>query len=117
MHSTIDDMGQLLAEAGELAETNIEIAKLKVAGKVSESLSHVIAITILMVLISAAVIIISIGFAFLIGQWLHNTSYGFFIIGGIYALLSVLAYMNRKKWLELPLSNVFITKMANDGKD
>jgi hypothetical protein len=113
MQSITDDIEKLVTAAGDLAETKIEIVRLKAAGKVAASLSHLVTIMMLLALIGSAMLIISIGLAILIGQSLDNMSYGFFIIGGIYALAGVLAYANRKTWVQRPLSDIFIDKMVN----
>ena len=58
-----------------------------------------------------ALSIVSFGFAYLIGSKLDNLSYGFFIIGGFYALVGLLVFINREKWIQVPVSNLFIDKI------
>ncbi|MBL0357626.1 MAG: phage holin family protein [Chitinophagaceae bacterium] len=112
MYSTVDSIEKLVAVAGDLAETKIELLKLKAAGKVSASLSSLVAVIMILVFSGAALTVISFGFAYLIGSKLDNLSYGFFIIGGVYALAGLLIYVNRKKWVQAPLSNMFIDKIV-----
>jgi len=111
MHSTIDNIEKLVASVSDVAETKIELIKLRAAGKISASLSSLVALMMVVVFSGAALTIVSFGFAYLIGSKLNNLSYGFFIVGGFYALVGLLVFFNRKKWLQDPLSNLFIDKI------
>ena len=108
MHSTIDNIEKLVASVTDVAETKIELIKLRAAGKISESLSSLLAVMMVMIFCGAALTIVSFGFAYLIGSKLNNLSYGYFIVGGFYALVGLLVFFNRKKWVQDPLSNLFI---------
>ena len=111
MYSTIENIETLVASVSEVAETKMELMKLRAAGKVSASLSSLVVIIMLLVFSGAALTILSFGFAFWIGSGLNNMYGGFFIVGGFYALVGLLIYFNRKKWLQVPLSNLFIDKI------
>lgn len=109
--STIDNIEKLVASVSNAAETKVELMKLKVAGKISSSLSNLVAIMMVLVFGGAALTIISFGFAYWIGSELNNVYAGFFIVGGFYALVGLLIYANRKKWVQDPLANLFIDKI------
>jgi len=111
MNETIDNIEKLVASVSDIAETKIELAKLRAAGKISVSLSSVVSIMLIAVLVGATLTIISFGVSYLIGNKLNNLSYGFFIVGGFYALVSLIVYVNRKNWLQDTLSNLFIDKI------
>ncbi|MFT3682454.1 MAG: phage holin family protein [Ferruginibacter sp.] len=111
MQTAIENIEKLVASAGEVAETKLELLKLRAAGKVSASLSGLVALMMIMIFSGAALTIISFGFAYLIGNALGDLSYGFFIVGGFYALVGLLVFFNRKKWVQDPLSNFFIDKI------
>lgn len=114
MTTVIENAEKLLATAADLAETKFEIAKLKATGKVSGALSSIIALIMIIVFGAGAVTILSFGLAYLIGNQLGNISYGFFIIGAVYALAGWLVYINRNKWIQQPLKNLFIDKIAGN---
>jgi hypothetical protein len=107
----MENIEQLIQSATNVAETKIELIKLKAAGKVSASLSSLVAVMMAVVFTVAGLLILSFGLAYLIGDKLNNISYGFFIVGGFYALVGLLVFYNRKKWVQDPLSNLFIDKM------
>jgi len=111
MYSTKDKIERLVASVSDIAETKAELLKLQAAGKISTSLSSLVAIIVAVVFGSVAFTIVSFGFAYLIGSELNNLSYGFFIIGGVYALAGLLIFVNRKPWVQVPLSNLFIDKI------
>ncbi len=111
MQSTIDHIETLVSKAGEVAETKVELWKLRAAGKISETVSSLISVIAITTLTVAAITILSIGIAFWIGSELGKNSYGFFIVGGFYALAGLLVYLFRSKWIKKPLSNLIIDKI------
>lgn len=114
MATVIEHAEKLIATAGELAETKIELAKLKATDKISGSLSGVIAIIMVIVFGAGALTILSFGLSYFIGEALHNISYGFFIVGAVYALVGWLIYANRKKWIQQPLKDFFVNKILDN---
>lgn len=113
MDSTAENIEKLVTSVSNVAETKFELIKLKAAAKVSASLSSMVSILMVVVFSAAALTIVSFGFAYFIGSKLNNVSYGFFIIGALYALMGLLIYFNRKNWVQTPLSNLFIEKFVN----
>jgi Putative Actinobacterial Holin-X, holin superfamily III len=111
MQSTIDHIETLVSKAGDIAETKVELWKLRAAGKISETVSSLISIFAMVVLIMAAITILSIGVAFWVGSEMGKTSYGFFIVGGFYAVVGLFVYLFRRSWIKKPLSNLIIDKI------
>lgn len=114
MTTVIENAERFLTTAGELAETKIELAKLRATGKISSALSSIIAMVMVIVFGAGAVTILSFGLAYLIGSALGNISYGFFIVGAVYVLAGWLVYVNRKKWIQQPLKDLLIDKIAGN---
>lgn len=112
MHTAVEHIENLVSKAGDLAETKMEIWKLKAAGKISETVSSVISLIAIVILAGAALTILSIGAAFWIGREMNNTSYGFFIVGGFYAFVGLLVFIFRKHWIKGPLSNLIAEKIS-----
>ncbi len=67
----------------------------------------------LIVIASFVVITFSIGFALLIGDWLGKGFYGFFVMGGVYAIVGLVVYLRRNRWLKEPFSDLLIRKIFN----
>lgn len=111
MPSTIDHIETIITRAGDLAETKVELWKLKAAGKISETVSSLISIIAVVILSGVALTILSIGAAYWIGTEIGNIYYGFFIVGGFYALVGLLVFLFRKNWIKTPVSNLIIDKI------
>ena len=112
MQSPIDHIEDIVSKAGDLAETKVELWKLKTASKISETISSIISVVAIALLVVAAITILSIGLALWIGSELGNSSYGFFIVGGFYILAGFLVYFFRKEWIKNPLSHLVIDKLG-----
>lgn len=95
----------------EFSKTSIELYKLNAIDKSAEVVSSTIASISIFMTIALSLLIINIGCAFWIGDLLNNTSYGFFIIGGFYAVISLLLIIFRNQWIKNPISNSLIRKM------
>ena len=111
MQSTIEHIETLVTKARALAESKVELWKLKAAGKISETVSSLICVIAIALFTGAAVMILSFGAAILIGSSMGNSSYGYFIVGGFYALAGLLLYFFRKKWIKTPVSDLIIDKL------
>src|SRR5436189_144780 len=68
MQSIIDNIENLVSRAGEIAETKVELWKLRAAGKISETVSSIISVIAVVILTITAITILSIGGAFWIGS-------------------------------------------------
>ena len=112
MHSTIRHIEDFVSKAGDLAETKVELWKLRAAGKIAETVSSLISAFAIAVLCFVAMTIVSIGMALWIGSEMGKVSYGFFIVGGFYAFAGLLVYLFRKKWIKDPVSNLIINKIT-----
>ena len=110
MNSIVDHIEDIVSKAGNIAETKVELWKLRAVGKVSETVSSLISVIAIVLLTITAIIILSLGIAFWIGSELGKTSYGFFIVGGFYVLVGLLVYVFRRQLIKTPLSNLIINK-------
>ena len=110
MQSTIKHIEDFVSKAGDVAETKVELWKLRAVGKISETVSSLISIIAIAIITCTAITIISFGIAFWIGSAMGNISYGFFLVGGFYVLVGLLVYVFRKRWIKSPVSNLIINK-------
>ena len=111
MQSTIKHLEDFVSKAGDLAETKVEIWKLKAAGKISETVSSLISVIAIVILTGVAITILSFGAAFWIGSEMGHLSYGFFIVGGFYAFVGLMVFLFRRQWIKTPISNLLIHKI------
>ena len=112
MSSVIEHIEDIVSKTAEVAETKMELWKLKAVGKASETISSLISIIAIVLLAGTAIIILSLGGALWIGRQLGNTSYGFFIIGGFYILAGGVVCFLRRHWIKTPLNNLLVDKIV-----
>jgi len=101
----------LIDKSKDYLDTKIELTRLKTIDKSADVLSTVVVMVSMIFIGSLVIIFISIGFALLLGKWLGAYQYGFFIVGAVYALILLLIYLQRDKWIKTPIENGLIDKM------
>jgi hypothetical protein len=59
----------------------------------------------------------SIGAAWLLGEYLNSPSIGFFSVAGFYLLVTFVLYINKEKWIRLPIINSILKKITFHEND
>jgi Putative Actinobacterial Holin-X, holin superfamily III len=113
MESTAQQLKDIISQTGEMVETKAKLWKLKAIDKGSEVISSVISVVAIVLLISLTLIMLSIGLALIIGQWLGEIYYGFLIMAGVYGLAGLFIFVFRKKFIKGPVSNLIINGILN----
>ena len=106
-----DTIKTLIDKSKDYLETKIELTKLKTIDKSADILSAVVVIVSMIFIGSLVIILISIGLSLYLGRLLGAYHYGFFVMGGFYALVLLLIFIQREKWIKTPISNGLINKM------
>lgn len=103
-------LGQIVTEMKEdlssFVELKMELLRLTAyerAGKLTSSLSYVLAITVLAFF---ATFFLFLALGFLLGEFLGSTGAGMAIIGGIYLLAIGILIMNKNRFSEKIMNNV-----------
>ena len=104
---------ELFYKLKDYIETTFDLFKLKAINKVSGFTSTVIVSIILIILLFLIMICISIGFALLIGLWLGQAFWGFFIMGVLYLIIGLILFASRSKLLKEPISDKFIKELID----
>jgi hypothetical protein len=104
-------LDSLLSKAEDLIETKTTLWKLKAVDKTSDTVSDVVSSLVVILFIASFILILSIGVALLIGEWLGKTYYGFFMVAGFYGIAGIIIYALRKDWIKMPVSNFIIRKI------
>jgi hypothetical protein len=112
-----NELEQMFVNVKDYAETRFDIVVLNLQEKVSGILSSAASAAIMGILGVFIIFFISIGAAWLIGQSLDNPSIGFFCIGGFYLLLGIIFYVNRDKWVKIPIINGVLKKININEED
>lgn len=106
----------LFERAEDYGKTTLNLLKLNAIDKSADVVSSLFSRLAVIMTVVFSVIIVSVGLSLWIGKLLGDTFYGFFIIGGFYALLAILLQVFRHQWLKYPVSNSIIKQMLKQKK-
>ncbi len=106
-----DSIKTLIDKSKDYLETKFELARLKTIDKSADVLSAVVVMVSMIFIGSLVIILVSIGLSLLIGSLLGAYHYGFFIMGAFYAVILLVLYVQRNKWIKTPIANGLINKM------
>ena len=109
--TSTDSIKSLIDKSKDYLDTKIELTKLKTIDKSADVLSTVIVKVTMIFIGSLFVIFVSIALALMLGSLLGAYHYGFLIMGGFYAILLLVIYVQREKWIKTPVANGLINKM------
>src|ERR1700730_17429851 len=99
--SSTDSIKTLIDKSKDYLETKIELTRLKTIDKSADVLSTVV-VSVAMIFISFLLILFaSIALALYLGKMLGAYYYGFLILGGFYAIVLLLIYAKREKWIKI----------------
>jgi fatty acid desaturase len=82
----------LLEKATDYGKTSYELAKLKAVHKTAEVVSTLLPHSIVLVIFSSCMLFLSLGLAFWLGEILGRFYFGFFVVGGFYALTGIIIH-------------------------
>lgn len=111
MNDNATPIASLFERAEDLSKTSIKLYKLNLIDTSAEVVSSMVASLAIFSTVALSFLIMNIGLALWIGKLLVEPFYGFFIIGGFYALLAIVLYIFKNQWIKNPLSNSIIRKM------
>src|SRR5271154_1427741 len=106
-----DTIGALIDKSKDFLDTKIELAKLKTIDRSADILSSVVVMVSMLFIGTLVIILFSIGLALLLGTMLGAYHNGFFVVGGLYAIVLLILYIQRDKWIKSPISKQLINKM------
>lgn len=98
------------------AETRFDIGVLTLQDKTATLLSSIAVVLVVGILCVFVILFASIGSAWCIGKYLNNPYSGYFIISGFYLLVAVIVFINRDKWITLPIINSLLKKININEK-
>lgn len=103
----------LIDRVKSYVETRIDLLRLKAIDKSSSFLSLLLSMIVVILVSFISVMMISVGLALLLGDWLGKSYYGFFIVGGIYLITGLVLYSMRDKLLRSPIANSMIKNLMD----
>ena len=103
----------LLNSAETYSKTSIELIKLKTVGKVADGTSSFVAYAAVIIALVLFFITLNFGLALWIGALMGHSYLGFFVVAAFYALIGILLFIFRNKWIKKPLNDSMINQMLN----
>ena len=116
MDDNIESVESIFDKAIKYGKTNYELLKLKVLDKVSDSLSSLIPLLVILILLGSFLIFINIGFALWIGEILGKIYFGFLVVGGFYGFIAIVFYLFMNKWIKRIFYDFFVRKIIKAYK-
>jgi Putative Actinobacterial Holin-X, holin superfamily III len=98
--------------------TEIELAKLIAAEKLSKVFSNLIAVIFVSFVFLLCVLFASFTVAYLVGEWTGEMWMGFLAVALFYLLLGIIAWFTREKFIRVPIMNAILRQLFdNEIKD
>lgn len=111
MNNIATPIESLFEKVEDYSRTSIELFKLNTIDKSADLVSSLATKTVIFIFVAMFILSINIGLALWLGEVLGKSYYGFFVVGGIYALIAIPVYVFRHQWIKEPVNNAVITKM------
>ena len=113
MENQVNSLDPLIENAKMYGKTSIELYKLKAIEKTSEISSAFVSRAVAFSALGLFILMVSIGVAFWLGEFMGKVYYGFLCVGGFYGLSGFVLYFFLHRWVKERVNNSIITQMLN----
>jgi hypothetical protein len=113
MESPTDQIELLFEKTKHYTQSSVELYKLKLIDKSADIISTLVARIAIALFLVLFILMVNIGISLWIGDLLGKNYLGFLIVSGFYALVSLLIYLMRNRWIKAPLRNSIIIQALN----
>lgn len=104
----------LVNKSHAYVETRLELFKLKMVDKTSEVASAIASGIALFLVFFIFFVVFNIGLALLIGDLVGRSFYGFFILAAVYAIIGLVLFKSKDKWIKGPIVKMFLQKFVKN---
>jgi hypothetical protein len=108
MEDIVKLIESLLERAAEYGKVSFELVKLKTLDRITDIVSSVIPLTVVILLITSFLLFLNLGLALWLGDVLGKTYYGFFALAAFYFLIAVVFHFFLHKWIKRLVGDYFI---------
>jgi hypothetical protein len=113
MDNKTSSVESLLESFRNYSETRIDLLKLKAIDKSSSMISSVVSIICVLLIAFIFIVLLNIGIALLLGELRGKAYYGFFIVAAFYAIIGIILYSSRDKWVKTPVINSLVKSLMD----
>jgi Putative Actinobacterial Holin-X, holin superfamily III len=111
MENTPTSIELLFERIESLSKTTVELSKLKALETTSAVVTALISRLLLILVLLIFLTILSMGVAFMLGDYLSKPYYGFFIVAAFYLVVAIVLYFNLSKWIKKPIIDLIIPEL------
>ncbi len=115
MENSTTTIEKLIEKSEIYAKTTLELCKYEAVYKSADIFSNLAVKMALTLVVVLFLLLVNVGLALCVGQYLGEVYYGFFVIAFVYLFLALLLYIFREEWVKSPVSNFIINKMKNEN--
>ncbi len=113
MEGKVKYFDSLVESAETYGKTTVDLIKLKTVDKVSDGVSSMVAWMSVIIAAILFFITLNFGLALWLGAMMGQLYLGFFTVAGFYALVGIILFIFKDKWIKKPLNNSMINQMLN----
>jgi fatty acid desaturase len=110
METTATIIEELYEQGQTFSKTTIELAKLKGLETTTIVVTALIWRLSVVIVLALFGLVLNIGIALMLGEWLGKSYYGFFIVAGFYLLSAIVLHFFMHNWIKKPVSDLIITQ-------
>lgn len=99
----------------EYLEARWNLGILNASEKTATTLASLITGIIVGIFGIIVLLFLSLGAAWMIGEKMNNHAAGFFLVAGFYAIVGIILYSIRDKFIKVPLINSFIKNLYHEN--
>lgn len=118
MDTIQENVEDLVTHITDYVDAQKELLLLEARERASVALAQTVIWVVVGLMALSGFLFLSVATALWLGHVLDSSTWGFLIVGGVYALTAIVFYINRKAVFEERLSGIFLTKlMGNDAPE
>lgn len=108
MNDNATTLAKLIERIESYSKISVKLFKLNAIDKSADVVSSFVSMLVCVTMVALSLLIINIGIALWVGNLLGNSFLGFFVVGGFYAVLTLLLHIFSGRMIKLPVSNTII---------
>ena len=112
METTPTLIESIFERVEDLGKTTYELSKLKALETTSVVVTALISRLIVFMVFTIFLVVLSIGIALILGEWLHKSYYGFLIVAAFYLIAGIVLHFFLPKWIKNPIINLIIPPIS-----
>lgn len=101
----------LLKQLEDYSKSSLQLIKLKTLDSISDIIVSLVYQLVLYITILFFGLVVTIGIALFLGEWLGKMYYGFLLVSLFYFIVGVILYLFLHRWLKKPIIELILKKM------